>query len=319
MDRIVVPDERRAMTEDNLNRARETLNRPTRQSFLAPAEAADTTRSETPLVDPPAPPFWGVRELTDFTYADMWPHLDLKTLFRLHWGGKGVKDEAWEKLQEEEFLPRLAAMERDAEESGWLMPRALQAFFPANADKNDLVIFDPVEQDREIARFFFPRQPARERLCLADYFLPVDDGRKDVVSFQIVTMGENATKRSEETQARGDYSESYFTHGLSVSSAEALAEYVHQRTRAELGIGPETGKRYSWGYPSCPDLSQHAIVDKLLDFSQIGVELTEGFQFMPEQTTAAIVIPHPDAKYFALLRTGGDPAATTGEVAAGVA
>ena len=317
MDRIVVPEERQAMTEDNLAKARETLNRPNRASFLAPAESADTTRSETPLVDPPTPPFWGVRELTDFTYADIWPHLDLKTLFRLHWGGKGVKDEAWEKLQQEEFLPRLAAMERDAEETGWLMPRALQGYFPANADKNDLVVYDPEQQDKELARFVFPRQPARERLCLSDYFLPVDDGRKDVVAFQIVTMGENATRRSEDAQARGDYSESYFTHGLSVSSAEALAEYVHQRTRAELGIGPETGKRYSWGYPSCPDLAQHELVDKLLDFSRIGVELTDGYQFMPEQTTAAIVIPHPNAKYFALLRTGGD-AAPAGEVAASV-
>jgi len=317
MDRIVVPEERQAMTEDNLAKARETLNRPNRASFLAPAESADTTRSETPLVDPPTPPFWGVRELTDFTYADIWPHLDLKTLFRLHWGGKGVKDEAWEKLQNEEFLPRLAAMERDAEETGWLMPRALQGYFPANADKNDLVVYDPEQQDKELARFVFPRQPARERLCLSDYFLPVDDGRKDVVAFQIVTMGENATRRSEDAQARGDYSESYFTHGLSVSSAEALAEYVHQRTRTELGIGPETGKRYSWGYPSCPDLAQHELVDKLLDFSRIGVELTDGYQFMPEQTTAAIVIPHPNAKYFALLRTGGD-AAPAGEVAASV-
>jgi 5-methyltetrahydrofolate--homocysteine methyltransferase len=318
MDRIIDPVERAKMTEDNLQRALETMNRPNRQSFLAPAEAADTTRSATPIVDPPTAPFYGVRELTDFTYADMWPHLDLKTLFRLHWGGKGVKDEAWEKLQQEEFLPRLAAMQRDAEETGWLMPRALQAIFPANSDKNDLVVFDPVEQDREIARFTFPRQPARERLCLADYFLPIDDGRRDVVAFQIVTMGENATKRSEETQARGDYSESYFTHGLGVSSAEALAEYVHQRTRRELGIGPETGKRYSWGYPSCPELSQHEIVDKLLDFSTIGVELTDGYQFMPEQTTAAIIIPHPDAKYFALLRTGGDPVAAAGSEVVGV-
>jgi 5-methyltetrahydrofolate--homocysteine methyltransferase len=318
MDRIIDPGERAKMTEDNFQRALETMNRPNRQSFLAPAEAADTTRSATPMVDPPTAPLYGVRELTDFTYADMWPHLDLKTLFRLHWGGKGVKDEAWEKLQQDEFLPRLAAMQRDAEETGWLMPRALQGIFPANSDKNDLVVFDPVEQDREIARFAFPRQPARERLCLADYFLPIDDGRRDVVAFQIVTMGENATKRSEETQARGDYSESYFTHGLGVSSAEALAEYVHQRTRRELGIGPETGKRYSWGYPSCPELSQHEIVDKLLDIGTIGVELTDGYQFMPEQTTAAIIIPHPDAKYFALLRTGGDPVAAAGSEVVGV-
>ena len=119
-------------------------------------------------------------------------------------------------------------------------------------------------------------------------------------------MGEAATKRTEEAQARGDYSESFFSHGLSVSSAEALAEYTHQTIRSMLGIGPETGKRYSWGYPSCPDLSQHAIVDGLLDFAKIGVVVTDGYQFVPEQTTAAIVVPHPDAKYYAVMRSGGE-------------
>jgi len=220
-----------------------------------------------------------------------------------------VKGEAWEQLQNDEFLPRLKAMQEDAERNGWLRPRARYGFFPANSENNDLVIFDPEDPDREIERFTFPRQPARERLCLADYFQPIDSGKKDVVAFQVVTMGSAATQRTEETQARGDYSESYFSHGLSVSSAEGLAEMVHQRTRAMLGIGEETGKRYSWGYPSCPDLEQHLLVDKLLDMGSIGVEVTDGFQFSPEQTTAAIVIPHPDAKYYAIMRTTGDPSA----------
>jgi 5-methyltetrahydrofolate--homocysteine methyltransferase len=244
--------------------------------------------------------------MADFTLDDIWPHLDLKTLFRLHWGGKGLKDEAWETIQNEEFLPRLKQMQEDAVKTAWLQPSVRYGFFPANGDKNDLVIFDPEDQDREIARMTYPRQPARERLCLADYFQPIESGKRDVVAFQIVTMGKAATERTDQTQARGDYSESFFSHGLSVSSAEALAEYVHQRIRAMLNIGPETGKRYSWGYPSCPDLEHHLIVDQLLDFSTIGVKLTEGYQFDPEQTTAAIVIPHPDAKYFALMRAGGE-------------
>ncbi|HEV2129074.1 MAG TPA: methionine synthase [Thermomicrobiales bacterium] len=309
MDRIIVPEARAQLIEETLEKARKTLNKPSRDSFIAPADAADTERSATPLVEPPAPPFWGVREMTDFTLADVWPHLDLKTLFRLHWGGKGVKGEAWERLQEEEFLPRLKAMQEDAEQSGWLQPCVRYGFFPAKSAGNDLVIFGPEDHDREIERFTFPRQPARERLCLADYFQPIDSGKKDVVAFQAVTMGKAASQRTEETQARGDYAESYFTHGLSVSSAEGLAEMVHQRVRAMLGIGEETGKRYSWGYPSCPDLEQHVIVDRLLEMDEIGVEVTDGYQFNPEQTTAAIVVHHPDAKYFALLRTGGDPAA----------
>ncbi|CAN5610450.1 methionine synthase [soil metagenome] len=308
MDKIVVPAEREKLVAETLESAIRAQNRPSRNSFMAPAEASDTTRSATPVVEPPPAPFYGVRSLADFTLRDIWPHLDLKTMFRLHWGGKGVKDEAWETLQREEFYPRLKAMQEDAEKTAWLQPSVKYGFFPANSQGNDLIIFDPVEQDKELTRFVFPRQPARERLCLADYFLPLDAGKRDVVAFQIVTMGSAATKRTEETQARGDYSDSFYSHGLSVSSAEALAEYTHQRIREMLQIGPETGKRYSWGYPSCPDLDQHVQVDQLLDFASIGVVLTDGFQFDPEQTTAAIIVPHPDAKYFALMRTGGEVA-----------
>ncbi|MBA2247820.1 MAG: homocysteine S-methyltransferase family protein, partial [Chloroflexia bacterium] len=214
MDRIVVPEQRAELLEATMERARKTLNKPARESFIAPSDAADTVRSATPLIDAPATPFWGVREMTDFALPDIWPHLDLKTLFRLHWGGKGVKGAAWEALQNEEFLPRLREMQRDAEVNGWLQPRVRYGFFPANSDRNDLVVFDPEDHARELTRFTFPRQPARDRLCLADYFLPVADGRKDVVAFQVVTMGSAATKRTEETQARGDYSDSYFSHGL---------------------------------------------------------------------------------------------------------
>jgi 5-methyltetrahydrofolate--homocysteine methyltransferase len=143
-------------------------------------------------------------------------------------------------------------------------------------------------------------------LCLADYYLPIESGKRDVAVLQIVTVGAEATKRTDTLQARGDYSDSFYSHGLSVQSAEGLAEYVHQRLRRELGIGEEQGKRYSWGYPACPDLSQHLIVERLLDTSKIGIRVTEGFQFDPEQTTAALVVTHPDAKYYALARSGGD-------------
>jgi 5-methyltetrahydrofolate--homocysteine methyltransferase len=314
MDRIIVPEEREKLVHDTYEAALKTLNRPARRSFEVPTDQTDTTRSNTPIVEPPKAPFFGVRELADFTLADVWPHLDLKTLFRLHWGGKGVKDEAWEQLQQEEFLPRLKRMQEEAEQTAWLQPRVRYGFFPANGDGNDLVIFDPEDHNREIARMTYPRQPARERLCLADYFLPLDEsGRRDVVAFQIVTQGKEATHRTEYLQSIGEYSESYFSHGLSVQSAEGLAEYVHQRIREMLGIGEETGKRYSWGYPSCPDLSHHEIVDRLLDIEAIGVRLTDGYQFDPEQTTAAIVIPHPDARYFSTMRAGGD--AEVGEAA----
>jgi 5-methyltetrahydrofolate--homocysteine methyltransferase len=306
MDRIIEPEARGSLIETTVEEARRSMGRSGREAFSVPQESTAIEGKTVRDVEPPAPPFWGVQEMNGFTMTDVWTHLDLKTLFRLHWGGKGVKDEAWEALQNEEFLPRLQTMEAEAIEQGWLEPRVRYGFFPANGDGNDLVIFDPEDPAREIARFPFPRQPRRERLCLADYFLPFASGRRDVAVFQIVTVGSEATKRTERLQAAGEYAESYFSHGLSVQSAEGLAEYVHQRVRRELGIGDEQGKRYSWGYPACPDLEQHTLVERLLDAGAIGVQVTDGYQFDPEQTTAALVVHHPDAKYYALARSGGD-------------
>jgi 5-methyltetrahydrofolate--homocysteine methyltransferase len=306
MDRLIVPEQRSEMLKNTIEAATKALDKPMRQSFTLQEELLQVAESTVPLAPIVPPPFWGVVEPTDFTLADVWPHLDLKTLFRLHWGGKGVKDEAWETLQNEEFLPRLHAMQADAETTGWLAPRVRYGYFPVNRDGNDLIFFDPDDQDKPLGRMTFPRQPARERLCLADYFAPLEFGVRDTAVLQIVTVGKKATERIDRLQAKGEYSESYFSHGLSVQSAEGLAEYVHQRVRAELGIGPETGKRYSWGYPACPDLSHHELVTKLLDAPSIGIDLTDGYQFAPEQTTAAIVVHHPDAKYYAMLRAGGD-------------
>ncbi len=309
MERIVDPEERESLVASTLSDAKVSIGKVGRQAFSVPAEstAVDGITVRRLAADEiPVPPFWGVREEreTDIDLKDVWPHLDLKTLFRLHWGGKGVKDGAWETLQREEFLPRLQELQADAVASHWLRPRVRYGYFPANSSGNDLIVYGPDDPNREIARFPFPRQPARERLCLADYFLPVESGIKDVVAFQIVTAGREATVHTEQLQARGEYSASFYAHGLSVQTAEGLAEFIHQRVRRELGIGEESGKRYSWGYPSCPDLEQHAILDRVIDVGQIGIEVTDGFQFEPEQTTAAIVIHHPDAKYFALSRAG---------------
>jgi 5-methyltetrahydrofolate--homocysteine methyltransferase len=306
MDRLIDPATREELVHQTVHEARRALDRPGKAAFSVPDEAGAVSGSTVRAVEPPSPPFWGAREMGDIRLDDVWPHLDLKTLFRLHWGGKGVKDEAWQRLQDEEFLPRLHRMQHDAISEGWLQPRVRYGYFPANRDGNDLIVFSPDEEERVIARFPFPRQPRRDRLCLADYFLPVASGRRDVAAFQLVTVGAAATARTERLQAEGEYSESFFTHGLSVQTAEGLAEYVHQRIRRELGLASDQGKRYSWGYPSCPDLAQHAFVDRLLDTAEIGVRVTEGFQFDPEQTTAALVVAHPDARYFALARSGGD-------------
>jgi len=148
-------------------------------------------------------------------------------------------------------------------------------------------------------RFTFPRQNGSEFLCLADYFAPVDSGLMDVVAFQVVTVGQAASERVERLQAQGLYTEAYFTHGLAVQMAEAAAEYLHRHIRRELGLAPDQGKRYSWGYPAIPDLADHRKVFDLLPAeTELGMSLTSAFQLVPEQSTAAIIVHHPLAKYF---------------------
>ncbi len=143
MDRLIVPEERSKLLTVTLAEATKALDKPMRQSFTLQEELLQVAESTVPLAPIVTPPFWGVLEPTDFTLADVWPHLDLKTLFRLHWGGKGVKDEAWESLQNDEFLPRLRAMQADAIATGWLEPRVRYGYFPVNREGNDLIFFDP--------------------------------------------------------------------------------------------------------------------------------------------------------------------------------
>jgi 5-methyltetrahydrofolate--homocysteine methyltransferase len=162
------------------------------------------------------------------------------------------------------------------------------------------VLYDGTDPSREIARLPFTRQVGGEHLCLADYLREPEDGRAtDVIALQVGTVGRDVSHRIDALQSAGDYSESYFLHGFSVQAAEALAEHTHRRIRAELGIDEDRGKRYSWGYGACPDLSQHALVWDLLGAERaLGTELTEAFQIVPEQSTAAIIIHHPQASYF---------------------
>jgi 5-methyltetrahydrofolate--homocysteine methyltransferase len=146
-----------------------------------------------------------------------------------------------------------------------------------------------------------PRQRERERLCLADYFASVASGKVDVVPLQVVTMGEAASEAIQRLQDAGNYSEAYFVHGLAVEMAEGLADYANRLVRHELGLSGEQGRRYSWGYPAIPDLEDHTKVFQLLPAStSIGVELTDAFQLVPEQSTAAIIVHHPQSSYFAV-------------------
>jgi 5-methyltetrahydrofolate--homocysteine methyltransferase len=200
-------------------------------------------------------------------------------------------------------------MKARAVAEGWLTPRVVYGYFPAQAEDETLIIFDPSDPTREAGRMAFPRQPDRERLCLADYFRPASSGTKDVVALQVVTVGTRADELVAAAQREGEYAEAYFMHGLAVQTAEALAEYAHRHTLRELGLPTNRGKRYSWGYPACPDLEQHALVWQLLPVEDaIGVGLTESYQLVPEQSTAALVAHHPQAKYYSTHPTAANAA-----------
>lgn len=249
--------------------------------------------------DIPHAPFFGPRTAT-VDPAELWACFDLRSLYRLSWGASNTKGEQWERLLREDFEPRLHRYEQLVVDEKIIEPRVVYGFFRAAGEGDDVLLFDPKDLQREIARFRFSRQPGGEHLCLADYLRPREDGQAiDVVALQLVTVGREATNRIDALQAAGEYSESYFLHGFCVQSAEALAEHTHRRIRAELGLPEGRGKRYSWGYGACPDLSQHVDVFRLLDAQNaIGTTLTEAYQIVPEQSTAAIVIHHPKAAYF---------------------
>lgn len=250
----------------------------------------------------PRPPSWGVKVVKQMPLESVFQCLSRNELFRLSWGAKNAHGEAWEKLQAE-YEARLDAMRREALREGWLKPQGVYGYWPAQSEGDDLIVYDPASVEAgspaELVRFTFPRQNANEFLCLADYFAPVDSGVMDVVAFQIVTVGQEASERVERLQAQGLYSEAYFTHGLAVQMAEATAEYLHRHIRRELGLAPEQGKRYSWGYPAIPELSDHRKVFDLLPAEkELGMQLSPAFQLIPEQSTAAIIVHHPQAKYF---------------------
>jgi len=245
----------------------------------------------------------GARLVKDMPLEIIFQHLFINELYRLSWGAKNAHGQEWEKLKAE-FDSRLERMKREAMKAGWLKPQAVYGFFPCQSDGNELIIYDPApsaDSPESLTRFTFPRQPDGDHLCLADYFASVESGRMDIVAFQVVTVGQEATQRFDQFQAEGNYSEGYFTHGLAVQTAEATAEYLHRHIRRELGIPEGQGKRYSWGYPAIPELQDHRKVFDLLPAEkELGMSLTSAYQLVPEQSTAAIVVHHTQAKYYSI-------------------
>jgi 5-methyltetrahydrofolate--homocysteine methyltransferase len=306
MEALTNPEQRAGLLdhlyrEGAREKKRETVSRPAEVSRL---------RSQVALaVTLPQPLSWGPRVVRSMPLELVFQLVSKNELFRLSWGAKNAHGEEWEKL-EVEFAARLEKMQREALRTGWLQPQGVYGYWPAQSEGNDLILFDPASSGRqrlELARFSFPRQPVGEHLCLADYFEPLGSARMDVAAFQVVTVGQQATDLFDQLQAAGDYSEAYFTHGLAVQTAEAAAEYLHRHIRRELGLEPGQGKRYSWGYPAIPELNDHRKVFDLLPAeSELGMSLTAAYQLVPEQSTAALVVHHPQAKYFSVGESRSD-------------
>ncbi len=296
MDQLIVPQKREELL-DRIQRESELEMGRTLQKQENRTSAQRSSVIPSPIK---APAKFGQQLVREMPLEIVFQHLNINELYRLSWGAKNAHGEEWEKLKKE-FDARLDTMKREALQSGWLKPQAVYGYFPCQSNGNDLLVYKPGSTE-VVSTFSFPRQPHGDLLCLSDYFASKESGQMDLVAFQVVTVGQEATERFDALQARGDYSEAYFIHGLAVQTAEATAEYLHRHIKRELGIGETQGKRYSWGYPAIPELEDHRKVFDLLPAveTQLKMTLSPAYQLIPEQSTAAIIIHHKDAKYYSV-------------------
>ncbi|MCX6444449.1 MAG: methionine synthase [Actinobacteria bacterium] len=273
----------------------------------------DTNRSDVDAnMDIPGVPFFGSRIVKGIPLADYVGMLDERALFVGQWGLKGNRGE-FEEMAESEGRPRLRSLLNEVQSQGWLEAAVVYGYFPCVSEGNDLIVLhhEGPNKGKERVRFKFPRQSRDRRLCLADFFAAKDSGRTDVVAFHVVTMGNTVSTAANELFAADKYREYLELHGLSVQLTEALAEHWHARIREEMKVRDQDapdlqgildqgyrGSRYSFGYPACPDIEQQTELCELLEPGRIGVELSEEFQLHPEQSTSAIIVHHPEAKYF---------------------
>lgn len=246
----------------------------------------------------PYSPTLGAQIIPSIALDDLLPYLNHKALFRISWGATKASGARWEEIQRS-YEKRLEEMLQKLRSDAWLQPRAGYGHWYAASEGNSLLVFQPEHPGEIAARFDLPRQMQGEKLCLADYLPSHSSGNPALLSFQIVTVGKQASERTNALFTKGDYAEGYFVHGLAVQFAEATADFVHQRIRGELGLKENQGRRYSWGYEPIPHLAQHATLFELIPArEELGMDLTSAYQLIPEQSTAAIVIHHEDARYF---------------------
>ena len=260
----------------------------------------------------PQPPFYGVRVRKDFDLNELFRYINHTALFKNQWQLKTASQADYARLVEEKYLPVLHELQKEVVGTGWFEPKVVYGYFACQSEGNDVVLYDSPQNGKPVQRFTFPRQREGRKLSIADFFLPKESGRFDVVGVSVVTIGERASVETKKLFDAGEFTKYLYLHGLSVETAEALAELFHKNMREELGISGDDaprvgdlfhqkyrGSRYSFGYPACPNLEDQTKIFALLRPEEnIGVRLTSGYHMEPEQSTSAIVVHHPQAKYF---------------------
>jgi 5-methyltetrahydrofolate--homocysteine methyltransferase len=312
-----------------------------RVKAVADAQLPDEPRDPIPAAEIPQPPFWGVRteRAADFDLKTLFDYINPTALFKNQWQLKTASQADYARLVEEKYKPILARLEEDAIAGGWFDPKVVYGYFPCQSKGNDLIVYAPApgltledfrtgspsydaatleaggvlpRNSPELLRFTFPRQAEGRRLSISDFFLAEASGRADVIALSVVTIGARASVETQKLFECGEYTRYLYLHGLSVETAEALAEYLHRRIRQQLNIAHEDstrigdlfhqkyrGSRYSFGYPACPHMEDQTKLFALLrPVENIGVRLTSTYLLEPEQSTSAIVVHHPNAKYF---------------------
>jgi len=283
-----------------------------------PVATAKRTRSEIDRSNPaPTPPFWGTTVNEDINLRDIFAYINPTSLFAIQWQLKrGSKTKAeYEQLLDEIARPKFKELSARCLQEPILLPKVVYGFFPCTSQDNDLIVYDPNDHDLEIERFSFPRQSSNKFLCISDFYKDQTEcdaiGSRDVIAMMCVTMGPQITEHTKQLFESDAYQDYLYWHGIGVEAAEGLAELWHKRIRTELGFGHEDahdipelfkqgyrGSRYSFGYPACPNMSDHEVLWRLLDPTRIGCNLTENHQIDPEQSTCAIIAHHPNARYF---------------------
>lgn len=302
MNRLMDSEERPNLMDEYKAEIEERRHRKEKYEEMAPKPIITSESQVRPAEQIPVPPFWGMKliETTDIPLDEVYPLMDFPSLFRLSWGLKNKSKDEYEHMLQTEFYPLLTTLLEECKANNTFEMQVLYGYFPCYRDDNSLVILqDDFKTERD--RFTFPRQTSRDLLCLSDYFADKTSGKIDVLPMQLVTMGHQVSKVCNALDQAGEYSKSYYLHGLAVQLADGLAEWAHRRVRKELGMTEAQGKRYSFGYPACPDLSEQKKQFALMEVSKYTtIQLTEAFQIEPEQSTSALVIHHPDAKYYSI-------------------